>query len=445
MLTDKLCGVYITMLKKRISFKRRKFKKPQLKDVVKASRHPYAVPFFVFGGLIIITVAGYFLIEKPSSAQTLGPKVVIINHDHVQQIVPSIEPTVGKLLAKLHIKMHQGDVVEPSLSTAINQDDFRINIYRAVPVEIVDGVKHTFTFSAAATPRAIAEQAGIKLYPEDYVNTIPVHNFTRQGAIGEQVVIDRATPVNLNLFGTPVLVRTHAKTVGQLIKEKKIHLGKGDQAQPALNTPITKNMQVFLIRHGQKLQSVTQTLPMPVNTIYDNTLAFGTSAVRQQGSAGQEVITYQDQLQNGVVVSQTQIQAVVTVPPVTEIVVEGTNLSGIKGDMALAGIHPWDYSAVNYIVSHESGWCPTKWEGDIGYCPATYTQQYAPSTPGIGYGLCQSTPAIKMSYTSEGGGSDWATNPVTQLSWCNWYAHHGSSSFHNWQGALSYWETYGNW
>ena len=435
------------MRKKFLRFKLRliKAQRYHLRRVTKASKHPFAVPLFVFSGLALLTLGGYFLFIPKGAQQGPGPLVVIINHDNVQQVVPSTEPTVGKLLNKLHIRLHQGDVVEPNLSTKINQDDFRINIYRAVPVEIVVGSKHIYTFSAATTPRAIATQAGIKLYPEDYVNTVPVHNFLRQGAIGEQVVIDRATPVNLSLYGTPVLVRTHAKTVGQLIKEKKIHLGKGDQAQPALNTPITKNMQVFLIRHGQKIQSITQTIPMPINTIYDNTLAFGTSAVRQQGSAGQEVITYQDQLQNGVVVSQTQIQTVVTVPPVTEIVVEGTNLSGIRGDMALAGIHPWDYAAVNYIVSHESGWCPTKWEGDIGYCPATYTEQYSPSTPGIGYGLCQSTPAIKMSFTAEGGGPDWATNPVTQLSWCNWYAHHGSSNFHNWQGALSYWEANGNW
>lgn len=434
------------MRKKFLRFKLRliKAQRYHLRRVTKASKHPFAVPLFVFSGLALLTLGGYFLFIPKGAQQGPGPLVVIINHDNVQQVVPSTEPTVGKLLNKLHIRLHQGDVVEPNLSTKINQDDFRINIYRAVPVEIVVGSKHIYTFSAATTPRAIATQAGIKLYPEDYVNTVPVNNFINQLAIGEQVIVNRATPVNLNLYGTPLVVRTHAKTVGALMSEKHIVLTKQDQVMPTLNTPITANMQIFLIRNGEKLQSITQTIPMPTDIIYDNSLAFGTSAVRQQGSAGQEVITYQDKLQNGVVVGRTQIQTVITVPTVTEIIVEGTNLSGIQGDMALAGIPPQDYQAVDYIVSHESGWCPTKWQGDIGYCPATYFQQYSPYAL-VGYGLCQSTPAIKMSYTNEDGGADWATNPVTQLRWCNWYAHYGSSNFDTWQGALNYWMANGNW
>jgi uncharacterized protein YabE (DUF348 family) len=410
----------------------------------KVTRHPFIFSVIVFLSLIVITAVGYFVFKNNINNKAPGPLVVIINHDHVQQVVPSIEPTVGRLLAKLHIKIHQGDVVEPSLATPINQDDFRINIYRAVPVEIVNGSQHIYTFSAASTPRAIVDQAGIKLYPEDYVKTVPAINFLNQGAIGEQVVIDRATPIHLNLYGTPLVVRTHAKTVAALIKEKHIVLTKNDQIQPTINAPIVANMQIFLVRKGQKLQSVTKTIPMPIDTVYDNSLAFGTNAISQQGSAGQEVITYQEQLSNGVVVSRQPIQTVVTIPSVTEIINEGINLAGIKGDMALAGIKPGDYIYASYIISHESGWCPYKWQGDIGYCPAIYSEQHSPYSS-VGYGLCQSTPAIKMSYSYEDGGSDWNINPITQLKWCNWYAHYGSSNFHTWQGAYNYWRYNRNW
>ncbi len=418
-------------------YKRRliRLHKLQARNVKRASRHPYAVPVFVFVGLLILTgavVFAYSLINKNQQAPP-APKVVIINHDHVEQIVPSIEPTVGKLLAKLHITLHQGDVVEPSLATSINQDDFRINIYRAVPVEIVDGSQKTFTYSAATTARAIATQTGNKLYPEDYVTTVPVNNFVTHLAIGEQVVINRATPVNLNLYGTMVQIRTHASTVAALIQDKHIQIQANDQVIPAPNTPITANMPIFIVRKGEKLASVTQAIAMPVSTVYDNSLAYGTSAVRQQGSAGQEIITYQDQLQNGIVVSSTPIQTVVTVPPVTEIVVEGTNLSGIKGDMALAGIAPSDYFYADYIISHESGWCPTKAQGEH-YCPAIPDN---PMTP-YGYGLCQATPGYKM----VSAGSDWATNPITQLSWCNGYA---VSHYGGWYNAYEHWINYTWW
>ncbi len=408
----------------------------QVKAAKKASRHPFAVPVFVFFGLLILTFAGY-LIFKPSYSNLPGPKLVIIHHDNVEQIVPSVEPTVGKLLAKLHITLNQGDVVEPSLSTSINQDDFRINIYRAVPVEIVRNNQNIFTFSAAATPRAIAEQAGIIVNPADYVSIAPTTNFLKQGSIGEQVIINPATPVNLNLYGSALVIDTHASTVAALIKAEKIKLGKNDQVTPAAETPITPNIQISIVRNGQQLISVTQAVPMPVDTIYDNSLAYGTSAIRQTGSAGEEVVTYQENTQNGILVSKVAVQTIITVPAVTQIVAVGVNLSGIKGDMALAGIAPGDYSYADYIISHESGWCPTKWQGEVGYCPASYVPLYS-IYDSIGYGLGQSTPPSNMAAY----GSDWETNPITQLRWANAYA---NSHYGGWYSAYMHWLNYSWW
>jgi len=162
-------------------------------------------------------------------------------------------------------------------------------------------------------------------------------------------------------------------------------------------------------------------------------LAFGTSAIRQQGSPGQQVTTYEDKLVNGQVVGRTAIQTVVTQAAVTQIVVVGTSLSGIKGDMALAGIGPGDYNYVDYIVSHESGWCPTKAQGEH-YCPAIPDD---PMTPN-GYGLCQATPGYKM----QTAGADWQTNPVTQLRWCNGYA---LGRYGSWGAAYNHWLSYHNW
>ena len=393
------------------------------------SRHPFAVPFITFSVLIVLTAGTYLVARQTNHLPPVqDAKIVIISHDNEQQIVPSREPTVGALLKKLHLRLNQGDVVEPSLSTPINQDEFRINIYRAGPVEIVDGTQKSFTFSAATTPRAIAEQAAKTVYPQDYITTEPAENFLATGTIGEQVVINRATPVDLNLYGTPLVIRTHAATVADLIKQEHIHLAASDQILPAQSTPLTADTQVFVVRHGTKIESVTQTIAMPVQTIDDSSLAYGTNAIRQQGSAGQQVTTYQEELRDGVVVGQNVIQTVVTQPPVTEIVVIGTSLSGIKGDMALAGIAPGDYTYADYIISHESGWCPTKAQGEYGSCPP-----YAGSVPAYGgYGLCQATPGAKMA----SAGSDWATNPITQLKWCTGYA---DDRYGSWYNAYIHW------
>ncbi len=413
--------------------------KRQVRRLNRLRRHPVAIPLAGLIVLSLLSFVGLVLINSHSTKfKPITAYIVLISHDGQKQTVPTNEPTVGALLAKLGIGLGTGDVVEPNAATPINQDNFRVNVYRAVPVEVIDGSSSTFALSAATTPRAIAAQAGITVYPEDDISAQSVSNFLAQHTLAEQIVINRATPVNVNLYGTPTVIRTHAQTVAALLTQEHIKLGKSDTIQPAAATAITPNAQVFVIRQGTKLETVTQDIPMPMQTIEDSSLTFGTSAVRQQGSPGQELITYQDNLQNGAVVSRTQIQVVVTVQPVTQIVARGQAVQ-IPADkesvMADAGIAASDYAYVNYIVSNESGWCPTKLQGQIGYCPG-----YAPASipSGLGYGLGQATPGSKMSSF----GADWQTNPVTQLRWATSYA---DARYGSWGAAYDYWYTHHNW
>ncbi|HZL07577.1 MAG TPA: ubiquitin-like domain-containing protein [Candidatus Dormibacteraeota bacterium] len=284
------------------------------------SRHPFAVPFITVGVLLVLTAAG-FLVFKWTVKPASNVYVVIISHDGVEQTVPSREPTVGTLLAKLHLTLGQGDVVEPSQATHINQDKFRINIYRAVPVEIVDGAQKTFTFSAATTPRAIAKQAGLNIYAEDQLTTAPTANFIGQQAIGETVTIKRSVPISLILYGTPTVTRSHSDTIGGMLAEKHIVLRNGDTVQPDASTPVTANQQIFILHKGTKIATSTQPIPAPVQTIDDASLTVGTTAVRQQGSPGVLLITYQVDEKTG---AQIQLQSVQLQPPVTEIIARGT-------------------------------------------------------------------------------------------------------------------------
>lgn len=398
-----------------------------------ASLHRAILPALTFCGLLAITLVGYVLFTH-DKARATDSLVVIISHDKVEQTVPTRQTTVGELLQTLNIRLKQGDIVEPAAVTEIKQDDFRINVYRAVPIEVVDNGRKSFTFSAATTPRSIAKQAGAVVYPEDKLRIKPVTEFLADGTLGQQVIIDRAMQVTLNLYGDIVTVRTQAKTVGALLKEKNISLGKDDKVQPVANAPLAAGGQVYLLRQGTQIASVTEEIAMPQEIITDAGLAFGTSAVRQQGTPGQKVITYQINLQNGKEISRTAIQTATTREPVKHVVVQGASLSGIKGNMALAGIAPGDYNYVDYIISHESGWCPTKAQGQYGSCPP-----FSGSVPTYGgYGLCQSTPPQKMA----SAGADWQTNPVTQLKWCHNYA---MARYGSWQAAYNRWLATKNW
>ena len=357
------------------------------------------VPVVVLIGLAILSLGAYFLFIRNDS-QAITPDsafIVIISHDGQVQTVPSHEQTVGTLLKKLHVTINQGDVVEPALNTRIEQDDFRVNVYRAVPVQVVEGSKRTFAFSAATTPRSIADQAGYKLYAEDGVSVQPVANFIKQGSIGEQVVVDPSVPVHLNLYGTAVTLRTHASTVGDLLKQKKLSLAADDQVMPEPSTPIKPNQQIFLVRKGTKLQSIVEPIAMPIKTVNDSKLAYGVRAVRQQGESGKKMITYQVDKKTG---HKKIIQTVIISSPVRQIVAIGTNLSGTRGDVARAGISASDYMYVDYIVEHESHWNPA-----------------ALNSSGCA-GLGQACPGSKLAAVCP----DWQTDPVCQLRFFDGYA-----------------------
>ncbi len=98
---------------------------------------------------------------------------------------------------------------------------------------------------------------------------------------------------------------------------------------------------------------------------------------------------------------------------------QNVNANVVDGDkaslMASVGIASSDYQYVDYIISHESSW------------------NYTATNPYSGaYGLCQALPGEKMA----SAGSDWKTNPQTQMRWCDSYA---QARYGSWGGAYNFW------
>lgn len=423
-------------MKKKIKKKLLAVKKSTLKKVRFLSRHPFMLPVSVFIVIFFVGLALYVSFGGQTVGSTDKHVVQIFYDDH-KQTVPTRAKTVGDLLTRLDVKVGPKDVVEPSVDTPIVEDNFMINVYRSHLITIIDGNDHTVTSSASFSDRSVAAQAGVKTYPEDKIVRAPAENFLTDG-IGEKITIDRAMPVHLNLYGTDLLVRTHTKTVKELLSEKNIVVAKDDTLSVGQSAVLTPNMQVFISRIGTQISTEDQPIAPTTQTVEDPNLSFGTTVTRQTGVPGKRSITYQISLTNGQESSRTEIQDVVVQDAVPTIIARGQAVSipnDKTGLLSAAGINASDYGYVNYIVSRESGWCATKMQGQIGYCPG-----YAPNSfpSGLGYGLCQSTPATKMA----SAGADWASNPVTQLKWCSGYA---AGRYGGWAGAYQHWLANSNW
>jgi resuscitation-promoting factor RpfB len=396
-------------------------------------RRPYLLP--VFGVLLgVIIVAAIFYGRSGGHAyRPSDSHVVFVFDSGRKRTIDTKAPTVGELVSRLDLHLIPQDVVEPSLDTPIVEDNFRVNIYHARPVTIIDGGNKMVTLTAQKSARTVAESAGLQVNPEDLATFS--QGDIKNNVIGEQVIVSRATPIQLNLYGTQVPSYTQAHTVAQILTEKHIVLDNGESVDPALKTPVTPGMRVFILAKGSHVETDQETVPFSTHQVNDFSLSFGTKVVRQKGVDGKQAVTYLiSQDKAGTVkkiIQQALIQA--SVPEIDAI---GATID-INGDksavMAQSGIVSGDYAYVNYIVSHESGWCATKAQGEH-VCPVVPDNPY---TSG-GYGLCQSTPGTKMATA----GADWATNPITQLRWCSGYA---DRAYGGWANAYYHWLSHHNW
>lgn len=384
-------------------------------------QRPYIVPIFgLILGFIIVGAAllgGNGLPLRPSDAH-----VVYLFDGKDRTVIDTKAKTVGDMIGKLPLHLIPQDVVEPSLDTPIPEDNFRVNIYRARPVTVVDNSNKIVTLTAQKSPRVVAQNAGLSLQPEDRASFD--QGAVAENVIGEKVVVARATPVALNLYGAQLTTYTQAKTVKELLGEKQIKLSGGETVQPAQDTPITPNLPVFVLRKDAKVVTAQEPIPAPEQIVNDPSLSFGTTVVRQAGTPGKKLLTYILQTDpSGKETSRQILHEVILQAPVPQITARGSTVA-ITGDktsiMAAAGISAGDYAYANYIVSRESNW--------------HVTSQNASGA----YGLCQALPGSKMA----SAGGDWTTNPVTQLRWCSGYA---QSRFGGWGGAYNFWLSHHYW
>ena len=123
-----------------------------------------------------------------------------------------------------------------SIVEKINDDNYHINIYRARPVVIVDGMTRKFIMSASYDAETLAKQAGLTLYD------------------------------------------------GDVVKEKI-------NTTQVLEAGLTDTYEIK--RKGGKTITVEEEIPYTEKTEQDSSLAAGQKKVKQIGELGKRVITYQ--------------------------------------------------------------------------------------------------------------------------------------------------------
>ena len=292
----------------------------------------YSKKITFVSGAILMLVGGLFFVNQALAdaakpAAKAGEKLVTIYDRGVEKTIVTKARTIREALklAKFSIDERQ-DVVEPSLDSEMVAEKYNINIFRARPITIVDGNKRLKVTTAEQTPALIAKAAGIEVFEEDKTTLSNSDNMAVDGA-NMVMKIDRASMVNFVLYGKESVIRTHAKTVGELLKEKNIDPKKDDTLSVDRSAKIIPGMKIELWRNGKQTITAEEDVKFEVEKVQDANRDSGYREVKQAGENGKKNVTYEVEMKNGVEVSRKEIASVVTKEPKKQIEIVGTKSS----------------------------------------------------------------------------------------------------------------------
>ncbi|WP_088284317.1 resuscitation-promoting factor [Kineosporia sp. A_224] len=336
-----------------------------------------APPVAVLGHRKVWSVVLNVLIGKPGKSRVLrlgaqaavltavvGGTVAFANQDTDVDLtvdgrttlVSEDADTVGELLAARGIRLGARDVVAPSPAAKIEDgDDVVVRYARQLEVS-VDGKTQTFwttELTVDSALRAVGIRAdGARLSAS---RSLPL------GRQGLALVVTTPKKVTLVADGKRAKVTTTAPTVGDLLTEQGLTLGKDDTLSVLQSTPTVKGLVVAVTRIDKKTVTKTEKVSYATKSVKSAKLYKGEKKVVTEGVQGSRTATYAVVLADGKVVSKKLVDATVTKKPVTQVVQVGTKArpassSGGGGGGSVAGADSLNWAA---LAQCESGGNPS--------------------------------------------------------------------------------------
>ena len=370
--------------------------------------HLLALIFFLAAILVM------FYAATGALGQTVhdGFYSVSVSYDGLKEELVTSQPTVGGLLEEIGVSVGPLDIVEPTVETVISSDNFRVAILRGRYVRIIDGESQALEVTIHSDPRTITEQLGYDLAVNDeaaWRDAAAMDSLSLVPAI----VINRANDYNLNIDGRVVARQAQSTSVGDILEELGHDTEDIAYVRPQLDQKVSDRDSIVVYYEKP-----------------DQEIIIETRRIQEGGTIRNEEIVYQviyDPV-TGRVKERNIIERYTSDQTAGEAEAGGSaetvSSSHRVGDLSAeqrdwlkkAGVNEADWFYVDYIVFRESRW--QYWVWNMAGSSA--------------YGLCQALPATKM----HDFGEDYMTNPVTQLKWCDWYAH---DRYDGWQNAYHFW------
>lgn len=291
-------------------------------------RHHYRI--FVTALIALAVFGVIFGMTRLADAQGAGPstegRIITLHDDGVDKGFMTKQTTLREALKEAGVRLDARDRTEPGLDEKLVASSYQVNIYRARPVLIRDGSSETKIVTAYRTAKQIAKQAGITVHDADKTTLSPSKDPIADGTV-EVMNIERATAFTFEFYGKVTQDYTMARTIGDMLKEKRITMGKDDGISPSVSTPITAGMTVKLWRNGVQTITTEEDVAFTTRQVKDADHKVGYKQVQTKGENGKRTVTYEINIQKGVEVSRKEVNSNVTKQPVEQVEVVGTKFS----------------------------------------------------------------------------------------------------------------------
>lgn len=233
------------------------------------------------------------------------------------------EETVAQLLSDLGIRTRSEDHISPSLNTKI-QDDMKIVYDAAIPIHLTLDGKEKTIWTRDQTVGALLKNEKIEIGKHDQVT--PGKNDKIKKNMN--LVIQQAFQVSLNDGGKDKKVWTTSTTVADFLKQQELKLKKHDKIKPALHSHISKKSADIQITRVEKVTDVVEEI-IAFDTKHkkDRSLEEGKEKVLQKGEEGKLKKHYAIVKENGKVVSKELIKEVTEKDSKDRLVAIGTQAS----------------------------------------------------------------------------------------------------------------------
>ncbi|WIF95947.1 G5 domain-containing protein [Caminicella sporogenes] len=187
-------------------------------------------------------------------------------------------------------------------------------------ITIVDGDKKITIKTVAFNVSGVLKKAGITLKEQDKLS-IDSNAKLKNGMVIE---IKRAFPVKIKVDGKELDVLTANNLVKDILKQYNIKLGEKDRTQPSLESNVTANDIINVIRCEEKI--VREEMEIPYKTVikYNDSIEAGKTKRFQNGKNGKKEVEYKVVYENGEEVAREVVSEKVIKKPVDEIIEKGS-------------------------------------------------------------------------------------------------------------------------